>query len=387
MIPIKYNVGNLRSRAVSTLLSVLGIGVVIGVMLAMMALYHGVKLAIVSSGSKDELLVMRDGAEAELSSWVTKDAYRIIRALPGIARDSRGADPLISPEIVILFKLPKKDNPKGSNVNVRGVTPKAFEMRPYVKVVEGRMFREGVNEVIVARRIRDRFVNAGVGDTFVFGPQQWKVVGVFDAQGTAFDSEIWADAGYLGLARKRDSYSSVLVRPADHAAMESIKAAIKNDNRLKLAVKTEYQYYADQTRGLTGIVVLVSIVTIFMIGGAILGTMNTMYSAVASRGREIATLRALGFKRRSIILSIVIESAFVALLGGLAGVIFSFPVNWISTGTTNFQTFSEVAFNFTVDQGIALTGMIIALFAGIVGGSLPAIAAARMPITKALREI
>jgi putative ABC transport system permease protein len=387
MIPIKYNVGNLRSRAVSTGMSIFGIGVVIGVMLAMMALYHGVKLAIVSSGSKDELLIMRDGAEAELSSWVTKDAFRIIRALPGIARDSRGADPLISPEIVILFKLPKKDNPKGSNVNVRGVTPAAFEMRPYVKIVEGRMFRPGVNEVIVARRIRDRFVNAGVGDTFVFGPQQWTVVGVFDAQGTAFDSEIWADAGYLGLARKRESYSSVLVRPADRASMESIKAAIKNDNRLKLAVKTEYQYYADQTRGLTGIVVLVAIVTFFMIGGAILGTMNTMYSAVASRGREIATLRALGFKRRSIILSIVIESAFVALLGGLAGLIFSFPVNWISTGTTNFQTFSEVAFNFTVDQEIALIGMVIALFAGIVGGTFPAIAAARMPITKALREI
>ena len=387
MIPIKYNVGNLRSRTVSTAMSIFGIGIVIAVMLSMMALYHGVKLAIVSSGSKDDLIIMREGAEAELSSWVTKDAFRIIRAMPGIARDSRGADPLISPEIVILFKLPKKDNPKGSNVNVRGVTPKAFEMRPYVKIVEGRMFREGVNEVIVARRIRDRFVNANVGDTFVFGPQQWKVVGVFDAQGTAFDSEIWADAGYLGLARKRDSYSSVLVRPADRAAMESIKAAMKGDNRLKLAVKTEFQYYADQTRGLTGIVVLVTIVTLFMVGGAILGTMNTMYSAVASRGREIATLRALGFNRRSIILSVVIESAFVALLGGVAGVILSLPVNWISTGTTNFQTFSEVAFNFRVDGGIALTGLIIALIAGIIGGCFPAVAAARRPITKALREI
>lgn len=387
MIPIKYNVGNLRSRAVATAMSVIGIGIVIAVMLSMMALYHGVKLAIVSSGSKEDLIVMREGAEAELSSWVTKDAFRIIRSMPGIARDSRGADPLISPEIVILFKLPKKDNPKGSNVNVRGVTPKAFEMRPYVKIVEGRMFRDGVNEVIVARRIRDRFVNAGVGDTFVFGPQQWKVVGVFDAQGTAFDSEIWADAGYLGLARKRDSYSSVLVRPADRAAMESLKAAIKTDNRLKLAVKTEFQYYADQTRGLTGIVVLVSIVTFFMLGGAILGTMNTMYSAIASRGREIATLRALGFKRRSIILSVVVESAFVAILGGLLGVLLSLPVNWISTGTTNFQTFSEVAFNFRVDGSIALTGIVIALIAGIIGGCFPALAAARMPITKALREI
>jgi putative ABC transport system permease protein len=239
MIPIKYNVGNLSSRRISTLMTILGIGVVIAVMLSMMALYHGVKLAIVSSGSKDDLLVMREGAEAEISSWVMKDAFRIIRAMPGIAHDSRGADPLISPEMVILFKLPKKDNPKGSNVAVRGVTPKAFEMRPYIKIVEGRMFREGVNEIIVARRIRDRFVNAGIGDAFQFGPQQWKVVGVFDAQGTAFDSEIWADVGYMGLARRRDSYSSILLRPTDHAAMQSIKAAIQNDNRLKLSVKTE----------------------------------------------------------------------------------------------------------------------------------------------------
>jgi len=387
MIPIKYNIGNLSSRRVSTLMTVLGIGVVIAVMLSMMALYHGVKTAIVSTGSKDDLIVMREGAESELASWVSKDAFRIIRALPGIATDSKGQNALMSPEIVVLFKLPKKDNPKGSNVNVRGVTPAAFEMRPYVKVVEGRMFHPGINEVIVAKRIRDRFVNAGVGDSFQFGTQQWKVVGVFDAQATAFDSEIWADAGYMGSALKRDSYSSLLVRPRDRTAMESIKAAIKTDNRLKLSVKSEYQYYADQTGGLTGIVVLVTIVTFFMIGGAILGTMNTMYSAVASRGREIATLRALGFKRRSIVTSIVIESAFVALLGGLAGLILSLPVNLISTGTTNFQTFSEVAFNFRVDQGIALTGMLVALFAGIIGGSFPAIAAARMPITKALREI
>jgi putative ABC transport system permease protein len=387
MIPIKYNVGNLKARRISTVMTVLGIGVVIAVMLSMMALYRGVQSAIVSSGSKDSLLIMRDGAEAELSSWVTKDAFHIIRALPGIEKDGKG-DPMISPEIVILFKLPKKDNPKGSNVLVRGVTSKAFEMRPYIKVVEGRMFKPGLNELIVSRRIRDRFVNCNIGDTFEFGPQHWNVVGVFDGQGTAFDSEMWADADYLGQARKRtDSYSSVLVKPTDHAAFESIIAAIKNDNRLKLSVKSEYQYYADQTRGLGGIVLLVAIVTFFMTGGAILGTMNTMFTAVASRGRELATMRALGFKRRSILLSVVIESAFVALLGGIAGLLLSLPVNAISTGTTNFQTFSEVAFNFKVDTFVAVTGIVIALIAGIIGGSLPAIKAARMPITTALREI
>jgi putative ABC transport system permease protein len=385
MIPLKYNIGNLKARRVSTLLSILGIGVVIAVMISMMALKNGVHSAVVSSGSKDNLMVMREGAAAELSSWVSKDAFRIIRALPGIAKE--GNAPLISPELVIIFKIPKKDDPKGSNVLVRGVTPMAFTMRPYVKIVDGRMFRPGINEVIVARRIRDRFVNTAIGDSFKFGSQTYNVVGIFDAQGTAFDSEIWCDADFLGQARKRDAYSSLIVRPTDRDAYESIKAAIKGDNRLKLEVTSEYQYYADQTTGLMGIVILVAIVTFFMTIGAILGTMNTMFSAIASRGRELATLRALGFKRRTIILSVVIESAFVALLGGLAGLLLALPVNAISTGTTNFQTFSEVAFNFRVDSHVALNGILIALIAGIIGGMLPALRAARTPITTALREI
>jgi putative ABC transport system permease protein len=385
MIPLKYNIGNLKARRVSTLMTILGIGVVIAVMISMMALQNGVHSAVVSSGSKDNLMVMREGAAAELSSWVTKDAFRIIRALPGIAQEA--GKPLISPELVIVFKIPKKDDPKGSNVLVRGVTPMAFTMRPYVKVIDGRMFRPGVNEVIVARRIRDRFVNTAIGDSFKFGAQTYNVVGVFDAQGTAFDSEIWCDADFLGQARKRDAYSSLIVRPTDRDAYESIKAAIKNDNRLKLEVTSEYQYYADQTTGLIGIVILVTIVTFFMTIGAILGTMNTMFSAIASRGRELATLRALGFKRRTIILSVIVESAFVALLGGLAGLLLALPINAISTGTTNFQTFSEVAFNFRVDSHVALNGILIALIAGIIGGMLPALRAARTPITTALREI
>ena len=385
MIPLKYNIGNLKARRVSTLMTILGIGVVIAVMISMMALKNGVNTAVVSSGSKDNLMVMREGAAAELSSWVTKDAFRIIRALPGIAKE--GGAPQISPELVIVFKIPKKDDPKGSNVLVRGVTPMAFTMRPYVKIIDGRMFRPGVNEVIVARRIRDRFVNTAIGDSFKFGSQTYNVVGVFDAQGTAFDSEMWCDADFLGQARKRDGYSSLILRPTDRDAYESIKAAIKGDNRLKLEVTSEYQYYADQTTGLAGIVILVAIVTFFMTIGAILGTMNTMFSAIASRGRELATLRALGFKRRTILLSVIIESAFVALLGGIAGLVLALPINAISTGTTNFQTFSEVAFNFRVDGHVALNGIFIALIAGIIGGVLPALRAARMPITTALREI
>jgi putative ABC transport system permease protein len=379
MIPLKYNVRNLSARRTSTVMTILAIGVVIAITLSMLALYHGVVSSVVSSGSDDLLLVMRDGVDAELSSRITKDAYDVMRVLPGVVS--------LSPETVILFKLPKKDNPKGANVTVRGVTPVAFELRPYVHIVEGRMFRPGVNEIIVARRIRDRFVNANVGDTFQFGPQKWSVVGVFDAGGTAFDSEMWCDAGYLGSARKRDTYSSVLIKPASRAALESIKTAVQNDNRLQFQVHTEHQYYEGSTDGLTAIKKLVEIVTFFMVGAAIFGTMNMMFAAVASRGRELATLRALGFSRRSSLVSILIESAAIALLGGLAGVVLSMPLNAISTGTMNPRTMSEVAFSFRVDAQVAAIGIAIAVGAGIVGGVLPALNAAMLPITRALREI
>lgn len=386
-IPFKYNIGNLSARRVSTLMTILGIGIVIAVMLSLMALDRGVTKATVSSGSKETLMILREGAQAEISSWVTKDKFQILRTLPGIQKDAKG-EPVISPELVIGFKLPKRDDPKGSNIIVRGVTPKALELRPEVKIVDGRMFRPGVNEVIVARRVQKRFVNTNLGDTFQFGPQSWTVVGVFEAGGTAFDSEIWADADYLGQARKRsESYSAVLVRPENAAAFETIKAAVKNDNRLKLQAKSEYQYYEDQTNGLLGIKVLVSIVTFFMIIGAVLGTMNTMFSAVASRKRELATMRALGFKRRTVVATVLVESAFVALLGGIAGLLLALPINGISTGTTNWSTFSEMSFNFTVDASVALKGILIAVISGAIGGLLPAISAARMPITKALREI
>ena len=385
-IPLKYNIGNISSRRVSTFMSVLGIGIVIAVMLSMMALSNGVNSAIVSTGSKDNLMILRDGADTELVSWVDKDKFQVLRTLPGIQKNAQG-QPVISPELIIVFKLPKKDNPKGSNVNVRGVTPMAFAMRPYLKMIEGRMFRPGVNEVIVSRRIRDRFVGCNAGDSFHFGPQDWNVVGIFDGAGTSFDSEIWTDVGYLGSVRKRDSYSTVVIRPADHDAAKTIKAAVDNDNRLKLQVKSEYQYYDEQTSGLIGIKILVGFVTFFMVIGATLGAMNTMFTAVATRTRELAMLRALGFKRRAILMTVVIESAFVSLMGGLVGVLLALPVNLISTGTTNFKTFSEVAFNFNMGPAVALRGVLLAVVAGVIGGLLPAISAARLPITRALREI
>jgi putative ABC transport system permease protein len=385
-IPFAYNSGNLKARRVSTGLSVLGIAVVIAVMLSMMALDNGVTKATLSSGSKDNLIAMREGAEAELSSWISKDAAHIIRTLPGIAKATDGG-PLVSPELVILFKLPRKGAPKGANVTVRGVSPTAFEMRPYVKVASGRMFRPGTNELLVARRVSERYDNLKVGDTFQFGPNVWTVCGTFEAAGTAFESEIWADLDYLGQARKREMYSSILIHPIDKQAAGELATTVKNDNRLKLQVRTEYQYYADQTGGLIGIRILVAIVRSFMVLGAMLGTMTTMFSAIASRKRELATLRALGFNRRTVVGTVIVESAFVALLGGVLGVLLALPINGMSTGTTNWTTFSDLAFNFNVDTVVAAKGIALALVAGIIGGIIPAIAAARTPITAALREI
>ena len=384
-IPLSYLIGNTKARKTSVALSILGIGVVIAVMLSMKALDRGVELATQSTASKDVLMVMREGAEAEISSFVDRDATAIIRALPGIAKNAQG-QPLVSPELSLIFKLPRAGAPKGSNVLVRGVTPMAFEIRPYMKIVEGRMFHEASNELILSRRISNRF-NLHVGETFKFGPQTWSIVGAFDAGDSAYDSEIWADLTYLGQARKREMYSTVFVKPVDRQAETAIRAAIKGDNRLKLQVRSEYQYYDDQMNGLIGIKILVGIVAFFMTFGAVLGTANTMFSAIAPRQRELATLRALGFNRRTIIGSVVVESAIVALCGALVGLVLSLPVNGLSSGTVNWSTFSELAFNFKVDATVALFGFRIALLAGIYGGLIPAIRAARMPITRALREI
>jgi len=385
-IPIKYNIGNLMSRKVSAVMTVLGIGIVIAVMVAMMALYNGVQQALVSSGSKENLMVLREGAQTEATSWVTRKKTRIIQSLPGIAKDAQGR-PLVSPELVIIFKLPRHDNPTGSNVNVRGVTPNALALRPEIQLVDGRMFRSGVNEVIVSRRLQKRLLNTNIGDSFKFGTTTWTVVGAFDAKGTSFDSEMWADVDTLGTAHKRSEYSSVLVKPISASAAKAIRDAIATDTRLKLQTKTEFQYYEDQTTGLLGIRILVTIVTFFMVLGATLGAMNTMFSAVASRKRELATMRALGFRRRDVLLSVVLEAIVVSGLAGIIGVVLALPVNGIATGTANFVTFSEVAFNFSISPQVALFAIALAIVAGVIGGLLPAISAARLPITRALREI
>jgi putative ABC transport system permease protein len=321
-----------------------------------------------------------------MQSGVSKEAFQIIQSLPGIARDTEGK-PVASGEIAVVVNLPRRASGESSNVTLRGVSQTGIAMRPQIKLVEGRMFRPEVGEAIVSRKIADRFTGAGLGQTLQLGRRSLTVVGVFDAGGTAFDSEIWSDVNDVASAFDRSGYSSVLARAESVATRDQLANRIAAEQRLKLEAKPEMKYYEEQTGASAPIKGLGIFVAIILGVGACFGGMNTMYAAVSYRTREIGTLRALGFSKASIMLSFVIESMIIALIGGLVGCLLALPVNGIATGTMNFRTFSEIAFSFKITPDLFVSALIFAAFLGLLGGLLPSRMAARMPITKALREI
>jgi len=384
-IPLKYNLRNLMVRRISSLMTVFTIALVVGVFLAIMALANGLNKALISTGSSDNVLVMRESAQSEVQSIVTRDSYQIIETLPGVARDAAGK-PITSGEITVLVNIPRK-NGQPSNVTVRGVSPAGFSMRPQLKIVEGQMFRSGVGEAVTSRRISERFANMGLGDEIKMGKKTWKIVGIFDAGGTAFDSEIWSDVTDVGEAFDRRDYSSALVRLSSGITPDQFASRVEAEQRLKLEAKPELKYYEEQTSSAGPIKALGTFVAIILGIGACFGGMNTMYAAVAARTKEIGTLRALGFSRLSILTSFVIESLILSFFGGLGGILLSLPVQGITTGTTNFRTFSEVAFSFQLSAALLVTAIIFAAVMGFVGGLLPARMAARLPITRALRQL
>ena len=384
-IPLKYNLRNLVVRRVSSLMTVFTIALVVGVFLAIMALANGLNKALISTGSADNVLVMRESAQSEVQSIVTRDSYQVIQTLAGIARDPEGK-PLTSGEITVLVNIPRK-NGKPSNVTVRGVSAAGFSMRPHLTIIDGRVFRSGVGEAIVSRSISERFASVGIGDNINLGRKSWKVVGIFDAGGTAFDSEIWSDVSDVGDAFDRRDYSSVLLRLSAGITPDQFAGRIEAEQRLKLEAKPEIKYYEEQTSSAGPIKALGTLVAVILGIGACFGGMNTMYAAVAARTKEIGTLRALGFSRLSILTSFVIESLILSFFGGLIGILISLPVQGITTGTTNFRTFSEVAFSFQLSAALFVTAIIFAAVMGFVGGLLPARMAARLPITRALRQL
>ena len=392
-IPISYNIRNLRLRKGLTVMTALGIALTVTTAIFLMALIAGLDKAFVSSGSPLNVLVLRKGSEAELSGGFDATLFPTLKTLPGIAKDSHG-EPMASGEWVVVIVLPRKDGTGEVNVTVRGMMPDGLEMRQLpgpngkagVKLTEGRWFQTGQREVVVSKSIRERFAHANIGDTMQFGKGSWKVVGVFDAGGSAYESEVWGDVNQMASDFDRQGgFASAYLRATDPIAAEALKNRVSDDQRLKLEGMLENEYYAKQTSSGTPIKVIGWVVGIIMAIGSIFAAMNTMYAAVAYRGREIATLRVIGFSRPSILTSFVLESLLLALLGALVGIVLMLPFNGMQTGTSNAVTFSEVVFALRITPAVATKAIIFALVMGLIGGLAPAWHAARQNILAALR--
>jgi putative ABC transport system permease protein len=435
-IPLKYNFHNLRVRWRSTLATMLGIALVVAVFILVLAMDRGMSATYVNTGDERNLIILRKGATAESSSQISRNEARRIRYLEGIARNDNG-EPLVSSEIIVLISLERIASKGTANVLVRGISPIGIELRPQLKITEGRMFQPGLNECIVSARIAQRFKNCRVGESFVSGATTWRVVGIFDAAKTAYESEIWVDADEARAAFKRDFYGSMLLRAsdprvpqllsereklrakekeaaegkptrsflgrsrttefteADKARLAQIQKAlaatlvgrIDADNQLNVKISREVDYYKEQTKSGGLFAFLGSFLAIIMSIGAAFAAMNTMYAAVGARTREIGTLRVLGFHRWQIYASFLTESVILSVAGGALGCLCSLLLNGRATGTLSQTTFAEVAYEFRITNELIMMGMTFAIVMGVLGGLLPAWTAAKKSVLDALRSV
>jgi len=385
-IPLAYNLRNLAARKVSTVLTALGIGLVSWVFIFTLALAGGFQAALQSTGSPENAIVVRSGSTAELTSIIDRESAAAIESQPEIAKAPDGTA-LATRELVVLWNLPRK-NGTTTNVVVRGVTAKSFALRPKVRLVQGRMFRPGLEEVVVGKLANERIRGCSIGDRIKLAGHPWSVVGVFDAQGTSFDSEIWGDVELFIPVFDRPVYQSVTFRLDEPSHFGAIRKRLEADPRMSVAVKHEDEFYAAQSATLATLLRGLGLfVTLIMALGAISGALNTMYAAVGSRTKEIGTLLALGFSRGSVLLSFLIESTLLAVFGGIVGCLLALPVNGMTTSTTNFASFSEIAFRFQVTPLMLLEGLIFAAVMGALGGLVPSRNAARRVIVEALRQV
>src|ERR1700730_4312955 len=385
-IPISYNVRNLKLRKGLTVMTALGIALTVTTAIFLMALLAGLQRAFVRSGDAKNVLVLRKGSEAELQSGFDHTLFATMTALPGIAKDSHG-QPMASGEWVVVIVLPRKDGTGEVNVTVRGMMPDGLELRPSVKLVDGRWFQTGQREVVVSKSLRQRFSHANLGDSMEFGKGSWKVVGVFDAGGSAYESEVWGDVNQMASDFDRQGgFSSAYLRATDPIAADALKNRVSDDQRLKLEGVLETDYYAKQTSSGGPIKVIGIVVAFIMAIGSIFAAMNSMYAAVAYRGREIATLRVIGFSKPSILTSFVLESLLLSLLGALVGILLMLPLNGMTTGTSNNLPFSEIVFSLRMTVPVVVTAVGFALIMGLFGGIAPAWHAARRDIVVALRD-
>jgi putative ABC transport system permease protein len=387
-VPIVYNLRSMKVRWLTAVAAVLGIAGTVGVFVAMLALAHGFRATLVNSGSPENVLIRRVGSSAELDGSVALDQVQAIEDEPGVAHVD--GKPLVSPEAVLIAGFNLRSTGTNANVQIRGLSPIVLKVRPNVKIVEGRFFEPGLAELVIGKNVTSTYEGLELGNTIPFGGQTWKVVGVFDAGGSSFDSEVWADSRVLNQVYKRPDnlYQSVTVRLTSPAAFNQFKDAVTADPKLTVQVDHEIEYYARQSQVLTTLIsVLGGLVVLIMGVGAVIGALNTMYAMVSERSREIATMRAIGFARSSIVFSFVFEALLIAFVGGVIGCLSVLKLNGYTTGTMNMQTFSHVAFAFQITPILLAVGILFALLMGLVGGVPPAVRAARRPIAVALREL
>src|SRR6266496_1743280 len=384
-IPISYNIRNMKLRKGLTIMTALGIALTVTTAIFIMDLLAGLNKAFASSGNPLNVLVLRKGSTSELTGPFPSDNLQILKTLDGIAKDSHG-EPLVSGEITVVIVLPRKDGSGEVNVTIRGMMPDGLEIRPGIKLAQGRWFTPGQREVVVSKSIHKRFTHANVGDSIEFGNGAWQVVGVFDAGGTAAESEIWGDVNQMTSDFDRQGvYSSAYLRATDPVSAEALKHRVGDDQRLKLDSMLETEYFAKQTSSGAVIKFIGWLVAGIMAIGSSFAAMNTMYAAVAYRSREIATLRVIGFSRPSILTSFVLEAVLLSLLGAAVGIVLMLPFNGMTTGTQNQTTFSEVVFSLRMTPAVIGTAVAFAVVMGLFGGIAPAWHAARQNILNALR--
>jgi putative ABC transport system permease protein len=387
-VPVSYNFRSIRARWTSTIVAILGIAGTVGVFVAMLSLARGFKATLVASGSPGNALVLRAGSPSEMMGGVTLDTVRIVQDAAGVARDASG--PLVTQEVVGVVPFPLISTGTDANVQIRGVSANVLRIRSFVKIAQGRMFQPGLSELIVGSNATKTYEGLALGNTVSIGGGRWQVVGIFDAGGSAFDSEVWCDAKILNEVLKRppNVFQSVTVHLISPESFQQFKDAVTTDPRLNVDVTREIDYYAKQSTTMTQLItVLGGIVAAIMAIGAIFGALNTMYSAVAERGREIATMRAVGFGAWSVILSFLFEALLISFIGGILGCLAVLPLNGWTANTLNFQTFSNLAFAFKITFDLLVMGVLFALVMGILGGLLPAIRAALRPVAVALRAM
>lgn len=384
-VPLSYTLRNLWTRKLTTLLTAGGMALVVFVFAAVQMLDTGLRQTLVATGQPDNIHVTRRAAGAEISSVIDRAQAAIVESQPEIAIGEDGQR-LASKEVVILITLPKRDTGTATNVTTRGVGSAAFALRPQLRITGGRMFRPGVSEVIVGASIAERFEGAALGSAMRFGGREWRVVGVFEAKGSAYDSEVWTDADQLQRAFRRNAWSVVVARIADPGALPEIRRRLENDPRLTLDVKAEREFFEDQSKALSNFISYLGLtLSVIFSVGAMIGAMITMYAAVANRTGEIGTLRALGFRRRSILLTFLAEALMLGVFGGIAGLMLASLMQFVHISTLNWQSFSELAFSFTLTPRIIITSMTFAVLMGVAGGFLPAVRASRLNIVDALR--